>query len=95
MGYLRAKPSDGEDWQPWHRQQIGDILNLIAATQEQPGQNTGIDPIGFDRIVTAQGEPGTGFYKSSRIVRECFLGRNHACPKSLWIYGVWWAKPLP
>lgn len=62
--------ADGEDWQPWHRQQIGDILNLIAATERQAGQHTGIDPIQFERIVTAQGEPGAGFHRSSRIVRE-------------------------
>ena len=62
--------ADGEDWQPWYRQQIGDILNLVAAAEKQAGQNTGLDPIQFERIVTAQREPGVGFYKSSRIVRE-------------------------
>ena len=62
--------ADGEDWQPWHRQQIGDILNLIAATERQAGQHTGVDSLEFDRIVTAQAEPGAGFYRSSRIVRE-------------------------
>lgn len=62
--------ADGEGWQPWHRQQIGDILNLIAAAEKQAGENTGIEPIQFERIVTAQGEPGIGFYKSSKIVRE-------------------------
>lgn len=62
--------SDGEDWEVWYRQQIGDILNLIAATEKQAGEHTGVDPLEFDRIVTAQGEPGAGFYKSSRIVRE-------------------------
>jgi hypothetical protein len=61
---------DDESWQPWHRQQIGDILNLIAAAERQAGQNTGVDPLEFDRIITAQGEPGVGFYKSSRIVKE-------------------------
>jgi hypothetical protein len=62
--------TDDEGWQPWHRQQIGDILNLIAAAEKQAGQNTDLDPIEYERIVTAQGEPGVGFHKSSRIVRE-------------------------
>lgn len=62
--------ADGEDWQPWHRQQVGDILNLIAAAEKQAGQNTDVEPIQFERIVNAHGEPGVGFYKSSQIVRE-------------------------
>lgn len=62
--------ADGEDWQPWHRQQVGDTLNLIAAAEKQAGQNTGVDPIQFERIVNEHGEPGIGFFKSSRIVRE-------------------------
>jgi hypothetical protein len=60
--------SDGDHWQPWHRQQIGDILNLIAATERQAGQNTGADPLQFERIVNQYGEPGDGVYKTSKIV---------------------------
>ncbi len=62
--------SDGDHWQPWHRQQVGDILNLIAATERQAGQNTGGDPLQFERIVNAHGEPGAGFYKTSKLVTE-------------------------
>jgi hypothetical protein len=60
--------SDGESWQPWHRQQIRDILNLVAATERQAGGNTGLEPIQFERIVNQQGQPGEGFYKTSKIV---------------------------
>jgi hypothetical protein len=61
--------SDGENWEAWHRQQITDILNLVAATERQ-GRNAGIEPLQFERIVTGDGEPGLGFYKTSRIVTE-------------------------
>jgi hypothetical protein len=61
--------SDGDHWQPWHRQQIGDILNLIAATERQAGQNTGVNPLQFERIVNEHG-PGTGFYRTARLVVE-------------------------
>ena len=56
----------GDEWQPWHRQQIGDVLNLVAATERQGG---GESQIQFDRIVRAvAGEPGSGFFRNSRIV---------------------------
>jgi hypothetical protein len=61
---------DGEEWRVWHRQQITDLLNLIAATERQAGHNTGVEPLQFERVVNEHGEPGGGFYKSSRIVRE-------------------------
>jgi len=61
--------SDGEGWEVWHRQQIRDILNLVAATERQ-GRNAGIDSLQFDRIVTEDGKPGSGFYKTSRIVTK-------------------------
>jgi hypothetical protein len=62
--------ADGESWEVWHRTQTRDILNLVAATERQAGPNTEIEPIQFERLVTADGEPGTGFYKTSRIVTE-------------------------
>ena len=61
---------DGEIWQAWHRKQISEILNLIAAVERQAGQSTDLESVEFERIVTADGEPGVGFYKSSRIVTE-------------------------
>ncbi len=60
--------ADGEEWKPWHRQQIGDILNLVAATERQAGSNAEIEPLQFERIVTEDGTPGAGFYKTAKIV---------------------------
>jgi hypothetical protein len=60
--------SDSEQWQAWHRQQVGDILNLVAATERQAGRNTKLDPLQFRRIVNEDGQPGGGFYKTARIV---------------------------
>lgn len=58
--------SPEDEWQPWHRQQIGDILSLVAATERQGG---GESQLRFDLIVRASdGEPGSGFSKNSRIV---------------------------
>jgi hypothetical protein len=62
--------SDGGRWEPWHRQQITDILTCIAAVERQAGQNAGIDPLQFDRIVNERGEPGIGFHKTSKLVAE-------------------------
>lgn len=77
--------ADGEDWQPWHRQQIGDILNLIAATERQAGQHTGVDLLEFDRIVTAQAEPGAGFIgaagSSGNEGWALIFGQNPRMPK--------------
>ncbi len=60
--------SDNDRWEPWHRQQIRDILNLVAATERQAGENAGIEPLQFERIVNEEGQPGPGFYKTSKIV---------------------------
>jgi hypothetical protein len=62
--------ADEELWQPWHRQQIRDILNLVAATERQAGDKVEIAPLQFERIVGEDGQPGAGFYKTSRIVNE-------------------------
>ncbi len=59
---------NGESWQPWHRQQTRDILNLVAATEKQAGDNAGGEPLQYERIVGEDGQPGTGFQKVSRIV---------------------------
>ena len=60
--------ADGEPWEVWHHTQTRDILNLVAATERQAGLNTETEPLQFERLVTADGEPGTGSYKTSRIV---------------------------
>ncbi|MDQ6433101.1 hypothetical protein RB623_03430 [Mesorhizobium sp. LHD-90] len=60
--------SDDDDWHAWHRQQIRDILNLVAVTEKQSGANTGLVPLQFERIVNQAGEPGVGFHKVSKIV---------------------------
>ena len=39
--------SDGDRWEPWHRQQITDILNLVAATENQSGTNAGLEPLQY------------------------------------------------
>jgi len=62
--------SDGEGWQPWHRQQVRDILNLVAATQRQAGENESFEQLEFERIVNEDGLPGAGFYKTTRIVTD-------------------------
>jgi hypothetical protein len=56
--------SDNDRWEPWHRQQIRDILNLVAATEGQAGENA----LQFERIVNEEGRPGPGVCKTSKIV---------------------------
>ena len=62
--------SDGDRWQAWHRQQIRDILNLVAATENQAGTNSELEPLQYERIVNEAGEPGIGFHKTSKIVTK-------------------------
>jgi hypothetical protein len=59
--------SHEQKWEAWHQGQVRDILNLTAAVERQA--KTG-EPLEFERLVNAEGEPGVGFYKSSRIVTE-------------------------
>jgi hypothetical protein len=59
--------SDSDHWEPWHRQQISDILNLVAATKRKASSNADTEPLQFERVVTGDGQPGTGFYKTARI----------------------------
>src|ERR1700720_1245383 len=59
----------GDKWQPWYRQQIAEILNLVAATEEQAGADIGVEPLQFERIVNSKGEPGKGVRKTGKIVR--------------------------
>jgi hypothetical protein len=53
---------------PWHRQQITDIRNVVAAVEHQAGDDPDCEPLEFHRIVNEEGGPGPGFYKRSRIV---------------------------
>ncbi|RXF75532.1 hypothetical protein [Hansschlegelia zhihuaiae] len=59
--------SDGGKWEPWHQQQVRDILVLVAATEGQPGAQIA-SPLEFDRIVNKDGTPGAGFHKTSKIL---------------------------
>lgn len=53
-----------ERWQPWHRKQVSDILDAIAAVDRQGGGST----INFRRIVNAAtGQSGSGVEHESRI----------------------------
>ena len=61
---------DGAKWQPWHRQQVADVLQIIAATEQTANKNTGTAAIEFERIVTETGKPGAGISKKSKIVRR-------------------------
>lgn len=56
-----------EKWEVWHRGQVTEILNLVAAAARQGG-GSDIDSLHFERILNADGKPGTGFWKSSKIV---------------------------
>lgn len=56
----------GDKWQPWYRQQIAEILNLVAATEQQAGADTSVEPLQFERIVNSKGEPGKGSAKPAR-----------------------------
>lgn len=57
-----------ERWEVWHRNQITDILNLVGAAERQGGADAEFGPLEFERIVTADGEPGAGVHKTCRIV---------------------------
>jgi hypothetical protein len=63
--------SDGDKWQPWHRQQVRDLLDIIAVAEKTAGAKTGTQPTKFDVIVAVStGEPGAGITKTSKIVRK-------------------------
>jgi hypothetical protein len=59
---------EGEKWAPWHRQQVADILNLIAATERDAGKKTGAAPLQYGLVVTGSGSPGAGVHSVSKIV---------------------------
>ena len=55
-------------WKVWHRQQIAEILQIIAAVERQAGPNTGAARVEFERIVAKDGKPGAGVTRDTRIV---------------------------
>ncbi|MCJ2043804.1 hypothetical protein MKK58_04535 [Methylobacterium sp. J-078] len=60
-------PSTGS-WKPWHRQQVAEILQVVAAVERQSGNNSAAAPVQFERIVTKDGQPGAGVTRDTRIV---------------------------
>lgn len=55
-------------WQVWHRQQVSDVLNLIAATERQGPKDAAT--LEYDRVIVERtGKSGKGVTKESRIVR--------------------------
>jgi hypothetical protein len=62
---------DTEGWKPWHRQQVAEILNLVAAAELQGAKSHNIRPLQYERVVTRKTkQPGKGISKESRIVRK-------------------------
>ena len=62
---------DGGRWEPWHRQQVTDILHLAAAAERQGHANADAEPLEFERIVNAETrKAGPGVVKNRRIIRE-------------------------
>jgi hypothetical protein len=55
-----------ERWEPWHRQQIATVLNLVAAADRLA--NNDRETLRYDRLVGARGTPGHGVHHVSRIV---------------------------
>jgi uncharacterized protein (UPF0147 family) len=60
---------DGEQWEP-HRQQIHDILNLIAAAERQPGVRSKAVPLALEMVVAESNMPDHDSWKTSRIVSD-------------------------
>jgi hypothetical protein len=59
---------ESDRWEVWHRQQVSDILNLIAATERDAGKKTGSALLQFELVVTGSGSPGAGVHSVSKIV---------------------------
>ena len=63
--------SDSDSWQPWHRQQVAIILNIVAATELRAGQKAKTERLNYKRVINKiTGKPGAGVKKNSRIIRE-------------------------
>ena len=62
--------TDADKWEVWHRQQVADILNLVAAAEGQSNKNINIKKLEYDRVIVQRtGRSGKGIAKESRIVR--------------------------
>ena len=57
-------------WEAWHRQQIAEILQIVAAAERYRSGNKNSSALNFKRIVTASGRAGKGVTRTSRIIRE-------------------------
>jgi hypothetical protein len=56
---------ENEPWHPSHRQQVGNVLKLLAAVEKSAVEKAS----SFQRIVNADtGEPGAGFYRDVKLV---------------------------
>jgi hypothetical protein len=63
--------SDDDHWKAWHRQQVRDILNLVAATQRKSGPKVKIKALDFNRVVNAKDrKPGRGLYDSTTLITK-------------------------
>jgi|SRR5271166_494625 len=57
----------GEKWEPWHRQQVSEILYAVAAQEKQGG---GQNELRYDLLLNERGESGAGLVNAARIVVE-------------------------
>ena len=51
---------DDETWEAWHRQQITDVLSLMAAA-ERLSRSADTKPLQFHRIIPRDGEQSSAF----------------------------------
>jgi hypothetical protein len=58
--------SDDDAWDAWHRQQITDVLSLMAASERQ-SRSADIRPLQFHRIIPWDGERRPAFYQTSKV----------------------------
>jgi len=58
--------SDDETWDAWHRQQITDVLSLMAASERQ-SRSADIRPLQFHRIIPGDGEQSPAFCQASKV----------------------------
>jgi hypothetical protein len=69
LGLAVGLISDNERWEPWHRQQTADILDVASAVENKAGA-TDTRPLEFDRIINErEGKPGKGIAKKSRLIK--------------------------
>ena len=54
----------GGAWEPWHRRQVSDVLDLAALVAKHTGET-----LDFARVINLSGEPGVGLNRKSHFVR--------------------------